>query len=219
MPPSRRGDLPIPYDRVRRAHGLGAHLLDRTELPRTPGRRRGSAGRRPVKALIAGCGYTGRRLAARLLADGVEVVGTVREPSGASRLEEAGIRPLIVDADDPGSTLTLEMVAPDVCFLPHPSRPSRGGSGRRSYLQDRRGASPGAARVLRLREQHRGVRRSRRRDGLREHSTAPGLGRGRGTPRRRAEGAGVGLAAGFQASRRENRRDLRARADPRASDP
>ena len=76
-----------------------------------------------MKALVAGCGYTGLRLAARLLADGVEVVGTVRERSGASRLEEAGIRPLIVDADDPGSTLTLETVAPDVCFFLIPPAP------------------------------------------------------------------------------------------------
>lgn len=76
-----------------------------------------------MKALIAGCGYTGLRLAARLLADGVEVIGTIRESSGASRLEAAGIRPLIVDADDPSSTLTLETVAPDVCFFLIPPAP------------------------------------------------------------------------------------------------
>ena len=76
-----------------------------------------------MKALIAGCGYTGRRLAARLLADGVEVVGTVREPSGASALEAAGIRPLIIEADDPSSTVMLEEVAPDVCFFFIPPAP------------------------------------------------------------------------------------------------
>lgn len=76
-----------------------------------------------MKALIAGCGYTGRRLAARLLADGVEVVGTVREPNGASGLEAAGIRPLIIEADDPGSVVMLEKVAPDVCFFLIPPAP------------------------------------------------------------------------------------------------
>jgi nucleoside-diphosphate-sugar epimerase len=76
-----------------------------------------------VKALIAGCGYTGRRLAARLLADGVEVVGTVRKRSSASALEAAGIRPLIIDADDPSSTVMLEEVAPDVCFFLIPPAP------------------------------------------------------------------------------------------------
>lgn len=76
-----------------------------------------------MKALIAGCGYTGRRLAARLLADGVEVVGTVRDPRGASGLEAAGIQPLIVDADDPPSTFALERVAPDVCFFLIPPAP------------------------------------------------------------------------------------------------
>lgn len=70
-----------------------------------------------MKALIAGCGYAGLRLAAKLLDHGCEVVGTVRRPHGASRLEAAGVRPLLVDADDRASTLALERVAPDVCFF------------------------------------------------------------------------------------------------------
>lgn len=76
-----------------------------------------------MRALIAGCGYTGLRLAARLLADGVEVHGTVRGEGAASELEAAGIRPLIVDADDAASTHALEKVAPDVCFFLIPPAP------------------------------------------------------------------------------------------------
>lgn len=76
-----------------------------------------------MRALIAGCGYTGLRLAARLLSDGLEVVGTVCTPANISRLEGAGITPLLVDADDSDSTLGLERVAPDVCFFLIPPAP------------------------------------------------------------------------------------------------
>jgi nucleoside-diphosphate-sugar epimerase len=76
-----------------------------------------------VRALIAGCGYTGLRLAARLLAEGIEVVGTVRGRRGIPRLETAGIKPLILDADDPESTFALGTIAPDVCFFLIPPAP------------------------------------------------------------------------------------------------
>lgn len=68
-------------------------------------------------ALIAGCGYTGLRLARRLTAQGHAVAGTTRDPERAEALSGAGIRPLLVDVSDPGSLRRgLEGEAPEVCF-------------------------------------------------------------------------------------------------------
>ncbi len=70
-----------------------------------------------AEALIAGCGYTGRRLARRLAADGLAVAGTTRDPERAEALSGSGIRPLVVDVSDPGSLRGgLEGEAPEVCF-------------------------------------------------------------------------------------------------------
>jgi nucleoside-diphosphate-sugar epimerase len=69
-----------------------------------------------ARALIAGCGYAGLRLARRLVADGVEVVGTVRQPSRAADLEAVGVQPLILEVDHEGPAPALEELAPDVCF-------------------------------------------------------------------------------------------------------
>lgn len=76
-----------------------------------------------MKALIAGCGYSGLRLARRLIADGIEVVGTVRDPRGVPALEALGIRSLLMDADDDRSVRSLETVAPDVCWCLIPPAP------------------------------------------------------------------------------------------------
>lgn len=69
-----------------------------------------------ARALVAGCGYTGLRLARRLLAAGHEVSGTTRDRERARELSEAGIRPLLVDVGDPASIRALEGEAPEVCF-------------------------------------------------------------------------------------------------------
>ena len=76
-----------------------------------------------MRALVAGCGYTGLRLARRLVADGHEVVGTTRDPGRTEEIAASGARALVVEADDSGSTLALEEVAPDVCFFLIPPAP------------------------------------------------------------------------------------------------
>jgi len=54
-----------------------------------------------VTTLIVGCGYLGRRVAARLLARGEAVHGTTRDPAKAERLSSIGIGPVILDVLDP----------------------------------------------------------------------------------------------------------------------
>ena len=49
--------------------------------------------------LIAGCGYTGRRLAERLLESGASVSGTATTPSSLRRIAEAGAEALVLDLD------------------------------------------------------------------------------------------------------------------------
>lgn len=53
------------------------------------------------RALIVGCGYTGRRLAAALKARGEEVQATTRTPESAAALTAAGLRASVVDLDQP----------------------------------------------------------------------------------------------------------------------
>ncbi len=54
-----------------------------------------------MNTLIIGCGYLGRALAARLLAAGYPVHGTVREAAGFERLRALGVSPLTLQVDDP----------------------------------------------------------------------------------------------------------------------
>ncbi|MCG3202928.1 MAG: hypothetical protein NFCOHLIN_02814 [Gammaproteobacteria bacterium] len=56
-----------------------------------------------MNALIIGCGYLGRALAARLLAAGYSVHGTVREGTGVERLRTLGVSPLVLQVGDPHS--------------------------------------------------------------------------------------------------------------------
>jgi nucleoside-diphosphate-sugar epimerase len=49
--------------------------------------------------LIIGCGYTGRRIAARLGADSTRVAAMVRSASSASRLAQSGIETTVADLD------------------------------------------------------------------------------------------------------------------------
>ena len=76
-----------------------------------------------MRALVAGCGYTGLRLARRLVGEDHEVVGTTRDPGRTEEIAAAGARPLVIEADDPRSTLALKEVAPDVCFFLIPPAP------------------------------------------------------------------------------------------------
>lgn len=59
--------------------------------------------RRVRDALILGCGYTGTRVAARLLARGVRVVATARDASTLRALERAGASAIELDASTPAS--------------------------------------------------------------------------------------------------------------------
>jgi nucleoside-diphosphate-sugar epimerase len=53
------------------------------------------------EVLIVGCGDIGRRVGRRLLAAGRPVAGLVATEESAAKLAEAGIRPLLVDLNDP----------------------------------------------------------------------------------------------------------------------
>lgn len=69
-----------------------------------------------MRALIVGCGYTGTRLGARLVAEGIEVFGTTRSPARAAELETIGIRPLAGDLSDRDAVRRLDRVGPEVVF-------------------------------------------------------------------------------------------------------
>jgi nucleoside-diphosphate-sugar epimerase len=73
-----------------------------------------------ARVLILGCGYTGRRLAHRLLEEGHEVTGTARSPERTAELRERGVSPLLVDVADPESVARLREAAPEVCFYSVP---------------------------------------------------------------------------------------------------
>lgn len=53
-----------------------------------------------MNALVIGCGYLGGVLAARLLAAGCAVHGTVRAPAGFERLHALGVSPLALQVED-----------------------------------------------------------------------------------------------------------------------
>jgi nucleoside-diphosphate-sugar epimerase len=57
--------------------------------------------------LIIGCGYTGRRLAARLLEQGQIITGTVATEASAQVLRILGVKPVVADLDHPDTTLPL----------------------------------------------------------------------------------------------------------------
>jgi nucleoside-diphosphate-sugar epimerase len=77
-------------------------------------------------ALILGCGYLGRRIATRLIEQGVTVFGSTRQPARAAQLAALGVRPLLVHVTQ---RLTFAALAPalaqpslDVYYLIPPGR-------------------------------------------------------------------------------------------------
>jgi len=86
-----------------------------------------------AEALILGCGYTGLRLARRLSRAGHSVAGTSRSDERARRLEEAGVRPLVLDVGRPEGLRALEGEAPDVCFYLVPPLREEGPDGETRY--------------------------------------------------------------------------------------
>jgi nucleoside-diphosphate-sugar epimerase len=61
--------------------------------------------------LIVGCGYLGRRVAARWLTQGHRVFGTTRSPARAEELRQIGVEPVICDVLDWESLKALPPVA------------------------------------------------------------------------------------------------------------
>jgi nucleoside-diphosphate-sugar epimerase len=71
-----------------------------------------------VQVLILGCGYTGERVAQKLLAQGIKVLATSREPGKLSYLAEAGVQLYRLDFADPMTLDGLaEIVQPGVRVL------------------------------------------------------------------------------------------------------
>jgi uncharacterized protein YbjT (DUF2867 family) len=60
-----------------------------------------------ARALIVGCGCSGRALGAELLDEGWAVRGTSRDAAGLDAIEAAGIEPSRADPEQPGTILEL----------------------------------------------------------------------------------------------------------------
>ncbi|HVW47176.1 MAG TPA: NAD(P)H-binding protein [Solirubrobacterales bacterium] len=60
-----------------------------------------------ARALIVGCGCSGRALGSELLEEGWAVRGTSRDEEGLVAIEEAGIEPVRADPDRPATILDL----------------------------------------------------------------------------------------------------------------
>lgn len=60
-----------------------------------------------ARALIVGCGCSGRALGVELLEEGWAVRGTSRDAEGLDAIEAAGIEPVRADPEQPGTVLEL----------------------------------------------------------------------------------------------------------------
>jgi uncharacterized protein YbjT (DUF2867 family) len=60
-----------------------------------------------ARALIVGCGCSGRALGAELLDEGWAVRGTSRDAAGLEAIEAAGVEPARADPEQPGTILEL----------------------------------------------------------------------------------------------------------------
>lgn len=72
------------------------------------------------EVLIVGCGDIGRRVGRLLLAAGRKVVGVVASEESAAKLEEAGIRPLVANLNDPDELHTLPTAGALVFYFAPP---------------------------------------------------------------------------------------------------
>lgn len=72
------------------------------------------------RALIVGCGYSGLRLARRLLELGLRVVGTTRDAERAAELRRAGIEPWLGELDDRRTRVVIAELEPQLVayFVP-----------------------------------------------------------------------------------------------------
>lgn len=68
------------------------------------------------RALVLGCGYTGRRVARELLAEDVDVVGTTRSADRARELQDEGISPLLLHIRRSSDLDRLGRLRAHVCF-------------------------------------------------------------------------------------------------------
>lgn len=71
------------------------------------------------QVLVLGCGYTGRRIAAKIRENGGNVTATVRTPESAGRLAAEGIATIVADLDEP-PVRTLPLAGASVFFLVPP---------------------------------------------------------------------------------------------------
>jgi uncharacterized protein YbjT (DUF2867 family) len=60
-----------------------------------------------ARALIVGCGCSGRALGSELLEEGWAVRGTSRDAAALEAIEAAGIEPALADPEQPGTILEL----------------------------------------------------------------------------------------------------------------
>ena len=105
-------------------------------------------------SLILGCGYTGRRVAVRLLARGLPVTVTTRQPESLADLAAAGARVVALDLLREEDWATLDgLLAPGTRLL-HSLPVLRTASGERVEVTPRLvaglAAKPGVARVVYL---------------------------------------------------------------------
>jgi nucleoside-diphosphate-sugar epimerase len=77
------------------------------------------------RALIVGCGYTGERLAARLLEMDFRVVGTTRNEERAAELEAMGVEPLVGQLADKEVLLRIDKLGPELVAYFVPPQPER----------------------------------------------------------------------------------------------
>lgn len=89
-------------------------------------------------ALIVGCGYLGRTLAAKLHDRQLTVFGTTRSPDHARQLAAIGVRPMLVHVTQPVTHAAmrpaLEVEALDVYYMVPPGRPDSSPSPRQVVL-------------------------------------------------------------------------------------
>lgn len=139
-------------------------------------------------AFLVGCGYTGLRLARRLLAGGVTVGALARTAGRAEALEAAGLAVTRADLDDPASLASLPVAGRCVHYLAPPPREGTEDPRMRAFLAALDTRAPPARLVL---VSTTGVYGDRG-GGQVDEDTAPAPGTDRGRRRLDAENAARG---------------------------